>query len=173
MIIRATKKLLNISRIEPIKGTTEPVDDLPGEWYASLVSMGRPGKLSIHFLHHPTLITVLIPGKSLTQALLSLSGRASSLLRRQGFAALEPFFQLVSKPQILATNSRTMLGYMNTMKLSLEIHFVRADSLDEIDFSYLEDIHFEYLFGCKLSQGKYIRPGEILSEMIKRREKGN
>jgi len=46
MIIRATKKLLNVSGIEGIQNTDPLIDSLPGEWYATLVSMKTPGKLA-------------------------------------------------------------------------------------------------------------------------------
>jgi hypothetical protein len=53
MKIRATKKLLNIARIKVIKDLSPLTDKMPGEWYSSIVSMGTPGKLAIHFLHFP------------------------------------------------------------------------------------------------------------------------
>jgi hypothetical protein len=40
MIIRATKKLLNKSRIEPLKYLDESEAPFPGKWYAGLVSTG-------------------------------------------------------------------------------------------------------------------------------------
>jgi len=49
MIIRGTNKLLRTSGIKPVKNTDEITQELPGEWYAGLVSTGKQGKLAIHF----------------------------------------------------------------------------------------------------------------------------
>ena len=64
MIIRATTKLLSIARIKPVKMEASINGPLPGEWYASLLSTGRKGGSVIHFLHHPTLISILVLGRS-------------------------------------------------------------------------------------------------------------
>ena len=69
MIIRATTNLLSIARIKPVKMEASIAGPLPGEWYASLLSTGRKGGSVIHFLHHPTLITILVMGRSLNKAL--------------------------------------------------------------------------------------------------------
>jgi hypothetical protein len=72
MIIRATKKLLNISGITSVKNSNDPNNIMPGEWYASIVSLQQPGKLAVHFLHYPTFISILIPGKSLNKVISQL-----------------------------------------------------------------------------------------------------
>ena len=86
MKIRATKKLLNIARIKVIKDMSPLTDKMPGEWYSSIVSLGMPGKLAIHFLHFPTLVSVIIPEKSLNKAIKELPNHLASLLKRQGFS---------------------------------------------------------------------------------------
>jgi hypothetical protein len=69
MIIRATAKLHNIARLKPVKNDSEITGSLPGEWYASLLSTGRKGGAAIHFLHNPTMISIVVLGRSLTKAL--------------------------------------------------------------------------------------------------------
>ena len=69
MIIRATTKLLTIARIKPVKLEASINGPLPGEWYASLLSTGRKGGSVIHFLHNPTMISILVMGRSLNKAL--------------------------------------------------------------------------------------------------------
>jgi|GEM_PF-5906485 len=44
MKIRATQKVLSIARIEAIKDPEPLIEKMPGEWYASIVSRGLPGK---------------------------------------------------------------------------------------------------------------------------------
>jgi len=161
MKIRATKKLLNIARIKVIKDMSPLSDKMPGEWYSSIVSMGMPGKLAIHFLHFPTLVSVIIPEKSLNKALKELPNHLASLLKRQGFSKMLPEFQLSTKPEIYSTNSKSMLAYMNDMSYNIEYHLSRQRPIVEI-----EDIEFENLFGGKLGGVDYITPKKILSEFI-------
>lgn len=163
MKIRATKKLLTISRIKEIKDTHPLIDDLPGEWYASLVSMGLPGKHAIHFLHFPTLISIILPGKSINKAIPILPDRISSLLDRHGYAKLIPFFKMNSSPEITATNNRSILAYLNDRKYTIQYHLSNNRSLDSI-----EDIEFRNLFGGKLANDDYITPDEILTKYLKK-----
>jgi len=163
MIIRTTAKLLKTSKIQAIKNSDESNTNLPGEWYASLVSMGRPGKLAIHFLHYPSMLTILIPGKSLNKALKILPLRCESLLNRLNFSSLINIFQLNQPPQVFTTNSRSILAHITQIKFSLEIHLSEAKSDDEIDWDKLEEIYAEYI----LSRNKiYVKPIEILAEFV-------
>jgi hypothetical protein len=165
MIIRATKKLLNISGITPIKNLNDPKKNMPGEWYASTISLQRPGKLAVHFLHYPTFISILIPGKSLNKVIPNLKPRTSALLKRLGYSDLEPHFQLDSKPDIFATNSKSILAHINQLKFNLEYHIAAAESIESIDYDRLEDIHFDSLFTDKLSPRGYITPKNILDNL--------
>jgi hypothetical protein len=158
MKIRVTKKLLNISRIKEFKDTSPLSENLPGEWYASLVSLNAPGKHAIHFLHYPTLISIIILGKSINNVLPSLPGRISSLLDRHGYSELIPSFQIHSKFEIFATNSKNILAYMNEMKNNIEYHLSKSTPLEKI-----EDIEYKNLFGGKLANNDYVTPEEILS----------
>jgi hypothetical protein len=163
MIIRATAKLLKTSKIQPIKNSDKPNTNLPGEWYASLVSMGRPGKLTIHFLHYPSMITILIPGKSLNKALKLLPFRCESLLNRINCPSLINKFQLNQPPQTYTTNSRSMLAHMTQIKFTLEIHLSEAMTDEEIDWDKLEDIYANYL----LTRNKaYFKPIELLKNLL-------
>lgn len=166
MKIRATNKLLNISGIKPIKDQSEPVNSLPGEWYAGTVSLLRPGKLAVHFIHYPTYISIIIPGKSLNKLIPLLPERVSAYLKRHGYAKLDASFQLNTNPEILATNSRSMLGHMNQIKYELEYHFARAYSVDEIEYEHIEDLYFDYLFGGKDKPNKYLKPKDILTKFL-------
>jgi len=161
MKIRATKKLLNIARIKETKDLSPLMDKMPGEWYSTIVSMGMPGKLAIHFLHVPTLVSVIIPEKSLNKAIKELPNHLASLLKRQGFSKMLPEYQISSIPEIFSTNSRSMLAYMNDMSYTIEHHLSRQRPIVEI-----EDIEFENLFGGKLGGVDYITPKQILSEYM-------
>jgi len=169
MIIRATKKLLNISGIAPIKNPSDSNNNMPGEWYASTISLQQPGKLAVHFLHYPTFISILIPGKSLNKVIPQLRPRTFALLKRLGYIELEPQFQLASKPEIFATNSRSILAHINQLKLNMEYHIADAETVESIDYDKLEDIHFDSLFTDKSSPRGYITPKIILDNLVQKK----
>lgn len=165
MKIRATKKLLNTSKVKLIKDSSDSVSDLPGEWYANLVSLNSPGKLAIHFLHNPTYISIIIPTKSLNKALIELPKRIENLLFRHGYGELINAFHLDSENEIYKTNNRSMLGYLNNMKYDIKYQFSRFMSIESIDYQKIEDLEMEYLFGGKYING-YVDPKSILEEFI-------
>jgi hypothetical protein len=160
MKIRATNKVLNIARITAAKDPAPLVDEMPGEWYADIVSMGLPGKLAIHFLHYPTLVSVIIPEKSLKKALSYLPEHLESLLFRQGFSKLLSEYQINTEPEIFSTNNKSMLGYLKEMKFTIEYHLKDLRPIPEI-----EDIEFNNIFGGKLAGNRYARPRMILGGM--------
>jgi len=164
MIIRATRKLLSISKIKPDKDSVDIRDKLPGEWYANLISLHKPGKLAIHLLHNPTYISIVIPGKSLNKAVEQLPKRVSSLLSRHGFGDLIEAYQLNSVVEILSTKSRKMLGYLNSMKFDVEYQANRFQKIDGPDYDRIEDIEMDYFFRDKDIKG-YISPRKILKNI--------
>jgi hypothetical protein len=166
MIIRATKKLLNISRINSVKNESIILCSLAGEWYASLLSTGRHGFYAIHFLHNPTMISIIIPGKSLTKALQILPSRVTSLLGRNGFQELESGFQLDTKIEVYTTNSRNILANMNQMKFDLEYRLAMAESLELNGIENIEDMQLSFIIGGKIADGKYIMPKEKLKQLL-------
>lgn len=161
MKIRATRKLLNIARIKEVKDLSPLTDKMPGEWYASIVSMGMPGKLGIHFLHYPTLVSVIVPEKSLNKAIKELPDHLESLLKRQGFSKLFSEYQSGTVPEIYSTNSRSILAYMRDMSYTIEHHLIRQMPITEI-----ENIEFENLFGGTLGGSDYITPKKILTDYL-------
>ena len=166
MIIRATKKLLNTSRIAPIKNLDNPKTEMPGEWYASTISLQQPGKLAIHFLHYPTFISILIPGKSLNRVIPFLQLRTSALISRLGYSKLESKFQLDSKAEIFATNSRSILAHITQLKFNIEYHIALAESIESIDYDGIEDIHFDMIFTDKTRSKGFFTPKEILDNLL-------
>jgi len=166
MIIRATAKLLNISRIKPVKNLADFSGTMPGEWYASIVSLPYAGKFAIHFLHTPTFITILVPGKSLNNVVPNIPDKLSSLLKRNGFLQLREIFILDPKPEIFATNSRSMLGHMNQIKYNLEYHLALPETLELTNYEAIEDIHLRYMFGIPKKR-EYLKPIEILKDLSK------
>jgi len=169
MIIRATTKLLSIARIKPVKMEASINGPLPGEWYASLLSTGRKGGSVIHFLHHPTLISILVLGRSLNKALDQLPVRLAGLLSRNGFAELMPGFELFTQPEIYTTNSRSILANMTQMKMDLEYNLALLEVLDPHEINSLEDMYLTYLTGGKIARSageEYIRALDQLNKLL-------
>jgi len=160
MKIRATNKVLNIARINAATDPAPLMDKMPGEWYASIVSTGLPGKLAIHFLHYPTLVSLIIPEKSLNRAVNYIPDHLTALLNRKRFSMLLPQYEINTEPRIFSTNSKSMLGYLKEMKFNIEYHLFRQRPITQI-----EDIEFDNIFGGKLAGNHYARPIKILMEL--------
>ncbi len=168
MIIRATSKLLNIARIVPVKNLSSFDAPLPGEWYASLVTTGRKGGSAIHFVHNPTMISVVMLGRSLNRALEVFPSRAAALLRRYGFEELVAKFEFSSPIEIYTTNNRNILANMNQMKFSIEWEFAMAEEVEPAVLNRIENHMIKDLIGGKIAQGQdYIQPLERLKELLK------
>ena len=165
MIVRATKKLLNTSGIKPVKNLNDSDVLLPGEWYAGLISTGRQGKMLIHFLHSSTKLSILCPGKSLNKALPVFPERLERLLRRLGYSRLFFQFQVHTKPEIFATNSRSLLAHMNQMKYAIEYRVALAEQDEDINYCDIEDILSDMLLSST-GPGKYERPTDILERIV-------
>ena len=93
---------------------------------------GYSWKISNSFSSFPTLITVLIPGKSIHKALTEFADHLESLLARHGFSILFTEYQVNTKPEIFATNSKSILAYLNDMKYTIEYHLVRQSPLRKL-----------------------------------------
>lgn len=169
MVVRATVKLHNIARITPVKMDVMMDGPLPGEWYASSLSTGRKGGSAIHFLHIPTMVSVLVLGRSLTKAVELLPVRAAALLYRNGFSELIPRFELESEPVIVSTNSRSVLANMNRMKFDVEYNLAMEEVLEPADMNRIEDALLKYLFGGKIAKSapyNVIRPVDQLKILL-------
>jgi hypothetical protein len=165
MIIRATIKLLKIARVSPVKNESSISGALPGEWYSSLLNTGRNGVYAIHFLHNPTMISIIVLSKSLTRALEVLPLRVSAYLIRNGFSELVPGFGFDSQHKIYTTNSRNILANMTQMKYDIEYNLAVSEMLDSTDIDRIEDLFLRYILGGKIANGKYIMPVDQLFEL--------
>lgn len=162
MIIRATSKLLNISGLKPVKQEYVSDKAFPGEWYAGILKTGKPGKLVVHFLHEATKVSILCPTKSINTALTLLPDRVSNFLDRHGFKNLYEMYGLNTPVEIYATNSRSMLAYMNQLRFNMEYHLAGAESYETINFERIEDIHTDYLFSTADKKKKYVSTIDLL-----------
>jgi len=59
-----------------------------------------------------------------------------------------------------------MLGHMNQLKFIYEYSCPLESSVEDIDFAKLEDQNLSYLFGSAKIPGKYLRPIDLLKELV-------
>ena len=168
MIIRATTKLLKISRISPVKCDLVLDGSLPGEWYASLLSTGRMGGSVIHLLHNPTMVSVFVQGKSLRMAVRALPERLEALLGRNGFGELFADYMMDTECKIFASDNRSVISVMVQMRQNLEGELFDIWEITDEVFVSLEDYCLDYLVGGQISKQKgkmYVSAREILEQL--------
>ena len=166
MIIRATRKVLNLNRIKPIKNDSELNGQLPGEWYVDLISLGKTGKFALHFLHHPTKIVVIVRGRSIKKTYSKFKIHVSEFLKRNGYKKLIQGFDLESELFIYSTNDRSMLAVMRDIKWNSEYQCLRYVNIESIDFEWIEDISMSNLFTTKKTGSEYLRTRDIMDGFL-------
>ncbi len=166
MIIRATKQLLQLSRIPSLRNIEEPSSPFPGEWYASLVDRFDGKYQAIHFLHNPTRISVLAPGAVLKSSIPILKYRAMALLIRNGYGQLLFQYGFESLLKFYATNNRSILASMNQMSYGIEHHLSMPESIDEINLDEIEDFQLRYLFTTQEKKLAFSSANRILDEIL-------
>lgn len=169
MIIRATKKVLNLSRIKPEKKDSELTEIFPGEWYVDLISLGRPGKFGLQFVHHYTKITILLPGRSVNKVYSELKKSIIDYLERHNHHSLIEKFELDSNPEIFATNSKSVLAHIKEVKWNNEYHCANRFKLEEIDFKWLEDLYYMSPFKSNFIDKEYHSTKQVLESLEKQK----
>ena len=166
MIVRATNKILKISRIKTERSEDKNSKIFPGDWYANNIKTGHSGKLVTLFFHNHTKISIICSTKSLNIAIRQLPDRVKNYLNRHGFNSLIEKFDLDSEIKIYRTSSRSTLAFMNQLSANIEWHLSKADTLVDFDYNKLEDIHSDFLFSINGNPNKYETPIEILNRHI-------
>ena len=160
IILHAVQKLLNTSRLQPVMYISAPSENqYMHSWYAKLVSTGFAGKQLVMYVHEPSLLLVLAPGKSINTTLPVFYKRLPLLLERNHFKPefVEHEMPLVQEGYVISkTNSRAMLGRMNSISYNIEamcrmLPFYNSINLDEIEDDYLDWITQD------TAPGKYLR----------------
>ena len=128
---------------------------------------GRKGVSAIHFVHNPTMLSVVVMGRSLNKALAEFPLRAAALLRRFGFVELVERFEFDSALVIYTTNNRGILSNMNQMKYFIEWEFAMAEEPDHAVLNLIENRLIKDLVGGKVARGQdYIRPIDVLEKLL-------
>jgi hypothetical protein len=120
----------------------------------------------IQFLHSPTYISVIVPGRSLNKVIGKFKIRVENFLLRHGYDKLIQHYSLDSDIQIYSTNSRSIQAHMNQIKFDAEYQCAMAESLAEIDYSWIEDIFLTGPFKSKKYGNKFYSPKRLLDQYL-------
>ncbi|OQP57937.1 hypothetical protein A3860_39670 [Niastella vici] len=149
LIIRATQKLLNTSRLTASLHISQATEgQMLHSWYCSLLSTGFTGKLMVMYVHEPSLLSIICRGKTISGTWEEFKHRLPLLLKKFDFQSsfIESETGLADKYVVSKTNSRSMLAYINQMKIHLEIHSSRFDTYENISQDLLEESMMNYLY---------------------------
>jgi hypothetical protein len=148
----ATQKLLNTSRIKPVLYVSEPS---PGQrlhnWYVVLCGSGFTGKMLLLYIHEPSLLTVVVKGKTIASTIDNFRIQLKELLHRHGFPKtfIETEMQYAADYIVGKTSSKSMLAHINQMVLQVTTYNLRYAGYDEVDIRVHEDIFMDWLYKRK------------------------
>ncbi len=149
IIIHAVQKLLNTSGLKPQLYISQPSENQElHSWYAKLVPTGYAGKSLVMYVHNPSLLMVLTAGRSMKSTLPAFMSRVECLLKRQHFktAFIYREMPLVREGYVVSkTNSKSLLGHMNEMSLSIEMYCKSPGRYDLINMDKIEDNFFGWI----------------------------
>lgn len=150
IIVRATQKLLNIQKIklENIDIKNEDISVL-NEWYANTITSSFKGKSLVIYVHHPSLITIIISGKTIHKTFPIFINRLKKLLERFSFPAtfIDEQMAQFGNNVITKTNSRKMLGFMNGITEHILFRMYTYENFNDIDFDEEENILMNHIYG--------------------------
>ncbi len=158
----ATQKLLNIGRIKPVLYVSEPA---PGQrlhnWYAALCGSGFPGKMLLLYIHEPSLLTVVVKGKTIASTINNFRTQLKQLLYRHKFSEsfIEKELEYAADYIVGKTSNKSMLAHINQMVFQVTTYNLRFDNYDEIDLAEHEDIFMDWIYKSK-GQKDYQTPME-------------
>jgi hypothetical protein len=148
----ATQKLLNTSRIKPVLYVSEPS---PGQrlhnWYVVLCGSGFTGKMLLLFIHEPSLLTVVVKGKTIASTIDNFRKQLKQLLYRHDFPKtfIEKEMLYAADYIVGKTGNKSMLAHINQMVLQVTTYNLRYASYDEIDTAVNEDIFMDWMYKSK------------------------
>jgi hypothetical protein len=149
IIIHAVQKLLNTSKLKTSLYVTQAASgQLMHSWYARLVASSFTGKLLVMYVHQPSLLTIVCPGKTVKGTWPQFIERLPALLKRFDFPAefIEAEMKEINGYVVAKTNSKSMLAHMNQIVWNLEYHCARYATYESIDLNFLEDLVMGYLY---------------------------
>jgi hypothetical protein len=120
-----------------------------GEWYANTITSSFKGKSFVIYVHNPSLITIVVAGKTIKKTFLEFAKRLNNLLTRFSFPAafIKEQMSAFDSHIITKTDSRKMLGFMNSITDQLISRMYSYENFEEIDLEEEENILMKYIHG--------------------------
>lgn len=111
----------------------------------------------IIYVHEPSLMTILSPGKTIKSSFPYFTESLRSLLIRCEFPQSFMLRELAKMDaySLFKTQSKPMLGHLNQLVYLVGYHCRDAGSFDSIDKEKIENICLEYLFSGILTGKEY------------------
>ena len=149
---QATKKVLNTSKINSVLYLSEPAaGQLMHNWYVALCGSGFPGKMLLLYVHEPSLLTIMVKGKTIDSTIDNFRNQLQQLLLRyeSPLAFIEKEMLYTDDYVIGKTNNRSMLGNINEMILQVTTYNLKYASYSDIDTTIHENIFMDWLYKSK------------------------
>src|SRR5690606_12743645 len=162
VLIRCTHRLLK--NVE-VAGEQLPASAfLLGEWYANAVPLPFRGRWLVLFVHASTLLTVLLPGRSLRATLPAFRPRVAALLQRLGASPgwIAQHWHRDEHVTFGRTADRRVVGTMNELAFQAQTAAEWAGSFDQLDFTELE----LQLAETPLSLIRYAHPAGVAQKLF-------
>ena len=157
---QATKKLLNISRLDSVLYQSEPSSGQQlHNWYVASCGSGFPGKLLLLYVHENSLLTVVVKGKTIASTIDNFRVQLKQLLLRHNFplSFIEREMSCTDDYVIGKTSNKSMLGHVNQMILQVTTYNLQYAGYHEIETNNHEDIFMNWLYKNK-GQREYQTP---------------
>jgi len=158
LIFHSTQKLLNTSRLTASLYISQATaGQMLHSWYCNLLPTGFTGRLMVMYVHEPSLLTIICRGKTINGTWEEFRHRLPLLLKKYNFQSsfIEEETGLANDYVVSKTNSRSMLAYINQMKINLEIHCRSMDSYDNISQALLEESIMRYPYQINTKSNHY------------------
>ncbi len=149
---QATQKLLNTSRIKPVQYLSEADPDQHLHyWYVVLCGSGFTGKALLLYIHEPSLLTVVVKGKTIASTIDNFRIQLKNLLERHQFPKyfIEKELLYTEAYIIGKTSNKSMLAHINQMILQVKTFNLRYPSYDAINTVIHEDIFMDWHYKSK------------------------
>lgn len=124
-------------------------------WYVVLCGSGFPGKLLLLYVHEPSLLTVVVKGKTIASTIDNFRKQLKQLLLRHEFpqAFIEKEMSCADDYIIGKTSNKSMLAHINQMVLQVTTYNLRYANYEEIDTAIHEDIFMDWFYKSKGQKG--------------------
>jgi hypothetical protein len=152
----ATQKLLNTSRIKPVLHISQAApDQRMHNWYVVMCGSGFAGKMLLLYVHEPSLLTVVVKGKTIATTIAAFRHQLEQLLHRHNFPSnfIATEMSHGSDYVISKTSNKSMLARINQMVYQVTSYNYRYFSYDDIDTTKYEDIFMGWLHTSKGHKG--------------------